>query len=68
MLALLTTTILLRVENQEEAGRIAAEMTNKIEAELDEGFEARGIAIEDGRQYAAPLGVLVQIVPESVAS
>jgi hypothetical protein len=68
MLALLTSTILVRVETQEEAGKMAAEMTGKIEEELNAGFEARGIDPEDGRQHAAHLGVLVQIVPESVAS
>jgi hypothetical protein len=60
--------MLVRVDTQEEAGKIAAEMTNKIETELDAGFEARGISIEDGRQHAAFLGVLVQVVPENVAN
>lgn len=68
MLALLTSTMIVRVETQEEAGTIAADMTNKIDAELTAGFEARGISMEEGSQHAAHLGVLVQIVPETVAS
>jgi hypothetical protein len=68
MLVLLTNTMIVRVENQEEAGKIAAEMTNKIDAELIAGFEDRGISFEEGSQHAAHLGVLVQVVPETVAS
>lgn len=68
MIVLLTSTMLVRVDEVEEAGEIAAIMTNTIEAGLNDVWEKQGISTEEGRQIVFPLGVLVQAVPDDVAT
>ena len=60
MLVVLTNTILVRVDTQEEAGELAALMTNVTRA----AFDRQGVP----EFMACPLGCLVQAIPEDVAS
>lgn len=56
MLVILTQSLIVRVDEEEEAAEIAAAMTQKVDIEL-EGTDPR---------IVAPLGVLVQIVPDGI--
>ena len=58
MLVLLTSTMLVRVDDQDEAAEAAVAMTKATDAAL----------IDTPRDIAFPLGVLVQVVPEDVAN
>jgi hypothetical protein len=68
LLVLLTSTMLVRVDDQDEAAEMAAAMTEATEKSLHVRLQDVGLSIEESRQLAYPLGVLVQVVPDDVAN
>ena len=67
MLALLTSTMLVRVADEDEAADVAATMTEVMDAAIIKGWEKENVPPEEGRKICFPLGVLVQVVPDDVA-